>query len=81
MQCHCAGGEAGNDEAEGDNEDVTTKEDAKPDGLVSAYWEAIGMLLLAVHDQLCLALADRLLIQGMHTVKVCQCIKEQHPRA
>ena len=49
--CLFAGGETGNDEAEGDNEDVTTKEDAKPDGLVSAYWEAIGTLLPAGHGQ------------------------------
>lgn len=44
---HClteavAGGEADEAQAQEDHEDVTTKEDAKPDGLVSAYWEAIG---------------------------------------
>ena len=37
-----AGGEADETQAQEDHEDVTTKEDAKPDGLVSAYWETIG---------------------------------------
>jgi hypothetical protein len=37
-----AGGEADEAQAQEDHEDVTTKEDAKPDGLVSAYWETIG---------------------------------------
>ena len=36
------GGEADEGQAQEDHEDVTTKEDAKPDGLVSAYWETIG---------------------------------------
>ena len=41
--CCMAGGEQQEDaEAQEDNEDVTTKEDAKPDSLVSAYWETIG---------------------------------------
>ena len=44
-ECDCwlAGGEEQEDaEAQEDNEDVTTKEDTKPDSLVSAYWETIG---------------------------------------
>lgn len=36
------GGEADEAQAQEDHEDVTTKEDAKPDGLVTAYWETIG---------------------------------------
>ena len=37
-------------EAQEDNEDVTTKEDDKLDGLVSAYWETIGTYrLCALH--------------------------------
>ena len=40
---YCAGGEADEAQVQEDNEDVTTKEDAKPDGLVSAYWETIGL--------------------------------------
>lgn len=39
---HSGGEGEGEGEAEEDNEDVTTKEDAKPDSLVSAYWETIG---------------------------------------
>lgn len=39
--CGTAGGEPDAQE-QGDHEDVTTKEDARPDGLVSAYWETIG---------------------------------------
>ena len=37
-----AGSEPDDAQEQGDHEDVTTKEDAKPDGLVSAYWETIG---------------------------------------
>ncbi|KAL3150044.1 hypothetical protein ABBQ38_013395 [Trebouxia sp. C0009 RCD-2024] len=37
-----SGEEDGDAQAQEDNEDVTTKEDAKPDSLVSAYWETIG---------------------------------------
>ena len=40
--CTSGGEGEGEAEAEEDNEDVTTKEDAKPDSLVSAYWETIG---------------------------------------
>lgn len=43
MYNHRAGGEADEAQVQEDNEDVTTKEDAKPDGLVSAYWETIGL--------------------------------------
>lgn len=44
-----AGSEASEAAEQEDHEDVTTKEDARPDGLVSAYWETIGepALLLA----------------------------------
>ena len=40
--CAGAGSEPGDAQEQGDHEDVTTKEDARPDGLVSAYWETIG---------------------------------------
>ena len=40
--CCAGGGEDAEAQAQEDNEDVTTKEDAKPDSLVSAYWETIG---------------------------------------
>lgn len=40
--CGEAGGEADDGQEQGDHEDVTTKEDARTDGLVSAYWETIG---------------------------------------
>ncbi len=43
------GGEADEAQAQEDHEDVTTKEDAKPDGLVTAYWETIGKRLLGDH--------------------------------
>ncbi len=47
------GGEADEAQAQEDHEDVTTKEDAKPDGLVSAYWETIGQHLLGDHRSQC----------------------------
>lgn len=64
-----AGGEADEAQAQEDHEDVTTKEDAKPDGLVSAYWETIGHKVM---------LASSETIAACHTSQACQCIADRH---
>ena len=57
--CRCfPGGEVDEKEVKEDNEDVTTKEDAKPDGLVSAYWEALSELVPSLSAP-CLLLATQ----------------------
>ena len=59
--CREAGGEEEDDaQAQEDHEDVTTKEDAKPDSLVSAYWETIGTTAYLPYEHQCTvyAIAD-----------------------